>query len=149
MLVGADENAADRRAHQHVRSLLPGCFQQGVEIGDGLLYGLVGRSGIAPTEPGAIERANAGCLGDPRLHQAPVDGERTAAGHQDHCRASLSRAIQVEFAPAYIDHPAGRRISLRRRILRGRWSDEGSSQHQNRKQPNIHLLFGRGAGPLG
>src|SRR5262249_5466785 len=113
VLVGSNEDSADRRADEQIRPLFPGGPQERVEIPDRLLDGLVRGSGITPSEPGPIVGANPSALCDFRLYESPVDGIRVPARHQDDGWTTLAGTQEVELAAANVDQSAGGRVSLR------------------------------------
>ncbi len=114
MLVRAYEDPADRRANEHVRACFPGGSQEGVQIADRLLDGLVGRSRVAPRQPGPIVGADPSGVSDLGLHESPVDGERTPARHQDDDRTTLADAVEVQLAAPNVDQPARGRVTFGR-----------------------------------
>ena len=108
--VGHRVVAADGVPDQHVRAVLAGAGQQGVQIPGGghpvLRFGGV----LAPSLPGAVVGADPGGAGDGRRDPGPARREPTQPAHQHHGRAAGAGAVQVQPMAADVVEPAGHRV---------------------------------------
>jgi hypothetical protein len=77
-----------------------------MKVGNDLLDDLIGRTAVAPSQPGAIVRADTRGLPNPRLHERPVDRERTAASLEQHSRAAGAHTVDVQLASVDLDQAA-------------------------------------------
>ena len=109
-------------AHQHVGALPDvGALEQSVQFARELL-GVPGlRAALAPAHPSAIVGANARGLCECLLDPEPVSRHITEGAIQDHGRAALAYAVDVQLVAAHVDHLTGWRSARWSRSVAMAW----------------------------
>lgn len=106
-----DYPPSQRLADKHEGRALSRLFQGGTKFRSFLCKRPRRRSGIAPSEAGAIVAAHARRIRKGCLHQGPVHGKPTASNTENDCRTTsvaCPRAEEMQAVSSKIDQPSRR-----------------------------------------